>query len=269
MRNTRFVWRPSRLLALALAGLLAVAVLAAIARWERRDERSAAAAAADPSPVFVPLISQTSRPVAPGLPLDPYAARGGEATYYAADGGGNCGFPATPGNLLVGAMNHADYAGSLTCGVYAEVAGPKGTIVVRITDQCPECQPGDIDLSAEAFALIAEPAQGRVPITWRIVSPALAGPIVYYFKDGSSQWWTAVQIRNHRNGIWRLEYLAPGGAWKSIPRVDYNYFVEPSGMGLGPYTFRVTDYYGNTLIDSGIALAPDGDVAGKAQFPRQ
>ena len=32
--------------------------------------------------------------------------------------------------------------------------------------------------------------------TWQVVSPALNGPIAYHFKDGSNQWWTAVQVRN-------------------------------------------------------------------------
>ena len=40
-------------------------------------------------------------------------------------------------------------------------------------------------------------------------------------------------------------------------------------MGPGPYTFRVTDSYGNVLTDSGIALKVAGEVAGSAQFPKK
>jgi expansin (peptidoglycan-binding protein) len=76
-------------------------------------------------------------------------------------------------------------------------------------------------------------------ITWQVVSPDLTGPIAYHFKDGSNQWWTAVQIRNHRNPIARLEYLDVGGQWITVPRTSYNYFVQTNpGMGPGPYTFR-------------------------------
>jgi hypothetical protein len=71
------------------------------------------------------------------------------------------------------------------------VTGPKGVVTVRIVDLCPECKAGHLDLSREAFAQIADLTQGRVPITWQVVSPALAGPIAYHFKDGSNQWWTA------------------------------------------------------------------------------
>jgi expansin len=122
-------------------------------------------------------------------------------------------------------------------------------------------------LSQEAFARIANLSAGRVPITWRIVSPALNGPIVYRFKEGSSQWWTAVQIRNHRNPVWSVEYRTATGAFKPAVRQNYNYFVEASGMGVGPFTFRVTDIYGHTIVDNGIALVVGGEVAGSAQFP--
>ncbi|HJZ04732.1 MAG TPA: expansin EXLX1 family cellulose-binding protein, partial [Patescibacteria group bacterium] len=124
-----------------------------------------------------------------------------------------------------------------------------------------------LDLSREAFAQIAELPQGRVPITWQLVSPALNGPIAYHFKDGSNQWWTAVQIRNHRNPIAKLEYLN-GNQWVTVPRTSYNYFVQTNpGMGPGSYIFRVTDYYGNQLIDSGIPNIENGTINGAAQFP--
>lgn len=216
------------------------------------------------STVFVPVIMKLG-----GASSGSGATHTGEATYYnEADGGGNCSFDPTPQDLMVGAMNHTDYANSAICGAYVELAGPNGTIIIRIVDQCPECPAGNIDLSPSAFSKIAELSKGRVPITWRIVSPDISGPIRYQFKEGSSQWWTAVQIRNHRNPIATFEYLDKSGQFKVVPREDYNYFVESSGMGPGPYTFRVTDSYGNVLTDSGIVLNAAGEVAGAAQFPK-
>ena len=72
---------------------------------------------------------------------------------------------------MIGAMNHTDYADSAACGACVELTGPNATITIRIVDRCPECPAGDIDLSPEAFAAIAELSQGRVPITWH--SPKL------------------------------------------------------------------------------------------------
>ena len=191
----------------------------------------------------------------------------GIATYYYATGDGACLFGPSPSDLMVAAMNAEEYDHSAYCGAYVFVTGPKGSITVRIVDLCPGCNAGHLDLSLEAFAQIADVPLGRVPITWQVVSPALTGPIAYHFKDGSNQWWTAVQIRNHRNPIARLEYNT-GGQWVEVPRTDYNYFVQTNpGMGPGPYQFRVTDAYGNVLVDSGIPHVENGSVKGTGQFP--
>ncbi|NJP04682.1 MAG: hypothetical protein HC837_03150 [Chloroflexaceae bacterium] len=220
--------------------------------------------------VFVPLIirGNVGGDASEAPPDDPpdNEVHTGQATFYGATGAGNCSFDATPDNLMVAAMNTTDYANALLCGAYVEVTGADGVVTVRIVDRCPECGPGHIDLSAEAFAAIADPIQGIVPISWVIVSPELAGPLVYRFKEGSSQYWTAVQVRNHRNPIATLEYQTSDGSFTMVPREMYNYFVEAGGMGPGPYTFRVTDIYGQVLVDEGIELIEAGEVSGAAQF---
>ena len=138
---------------------------------------------------------------------DSLPVHSGVATYYDfADGGGNCCFPPTPDDLMVGAMNHTDYDGSYACGSCVEIDGPDSTIRVRIVDQCPECNAGHIDLSPLAFSLIAQIEHGRVPITWRVIPCSVAGPIIYHFKEGSNPWWIAIQIRNHRYPIVTFEF---------------------------------------------------------------
>jgi expansin (peptidoglycan-binding protein) len=190
----------------------------------------------------------------------------GDGTYYAADGSGNCTFDPSPSDLRVAAMNQTDYLNSRACGACAQITGPLGEITVRIVDRCPECPKGDVDLSREAFAEIAEIPQGRVDIRWKYVSCAVTGAVRYRFKEGSSEFWTAVQVRNHRNAIAKLEYQK-GGAYVNVTREEYNYFVEADGMGPGPYTFRVTDVYGNQIVDTGVAFAEAREVQGKGQFP--
>jgi expansin (peptidoglycan-binding protein) len=191
----------------------------------------------------------------------------GEATYYDfADGSGNCSFDPSPGDLMIGAMNHDDYADSAACGACVRLTGPNGEITIRVVDQCPECPAGDIDLSPEAFTQIAELSAGRVPISWRYVACDVQGPVVYHFKEGSNEFWTAVQIRNHRSPIATVE-IEKNGAFQVVPRESYNYFVDVSGMGPGPYHFRLTDTGGNVIEDTGIPLVPEQDAPGQAQFP--
>lgn len=191
----------------------------------------------------------------------------GIATYYDATGAGACSFDPSPNDLMVAAMDNDEYDNAAYCGAFVQVTGPQGAVVVRIVDLCPECHTGHLDLSREAFASIADLQTGVVSITWRVVSPQLAGPITYHFKEGSNQWWTAVQIRNHRNPIAKFEYW-DGSQWVTVPRVYYNFFVQTNpGMGVGPYTFRVTDLYSNTLTDSGIPFIEGGTIDGAGQFP--
>jgi expansin (peptidoglycan-binding protein) len=196
----------------------------------------------------------------------PFPLQNGKITYYAADGSGNCSFPATPNDLMVAAMNQVEYDGSAACGECVKVNGPKGSVVVRIVDRCPECLKGHIDLSKEAFAKIADVALGVVQVTWQVVPCQVSGPIIYHFKDGSNQWWTAIQVRNHRYAIKSLEAQV-GGSFQTLPREMYNYFVASSGLGPGPYTLRVTDVLGHVLTDSNIPFKVNQEVPGAAQFP--
>lgn len=192
----------------------------------------------------------------------------GNATYYDfADGSGNCSFDPTPNDLMIGAMNQLDYANSAVCGACAHVLGPKGEIHIRIVDQCPGCPDNHIDLSPEAFSKIADMSAGIVPITWNYEACAISGPIVYHWKEGSNPFWTAVQIRNHRYAIASVEYKGSDGNYHAMNRESYNYFIEPSGLGEGPYTMRVTDIYGQVLDDTGIAFIEAGDSPGQGQFP--
>jgi expansin (peptidoglycan-binding protein) len=195
--------------------------------------------------------------------------RTGEATYYDfADGSGACTFEArTDSPLLVAAMNAPDWAGSEVCGTCAEITGPSGSVTVEIVDQCPECASGDLDLSPEAFDFIAERALGRVAITWREVPCDVTGNVVWHVGEGSNPYWGAFQVRNHRHRIVSLEIRGADGAWESLPRADYNRFIDETMPG-DSFALRATDVHGNVVTDEGIPIAPEAtDHAGSAQLP--
>ncbi|WP_235582312.1 expansin EXLX1 family cellulose-binding protein [Rhizobacter sp. Root1221] len=204
----------------------------------------------------------------PGTGTTLSATHTGEGTFYGATGQGNCSFDASPGNLMVAAMNQTDYAGSAACGEFVQVTGPKGTVTVRITDRCPECKPGDIDLSEQAFAKIADPVAGRVPISWQVVAGDVSGPVAYRYKEGSTRFWVAIQVRNHRLPITALDIKPSGStAWITVERLEYNYFVYPAAIAAGPVEVRVTALGGATLLET--LPEPQGGlvVQGSAQFP--
>jgi expansin (peptidoglycan-binding protein) len=190
----------------------------------------------------------------------------GEATYYAADGSGNCSFAASSDHL-VAAINAPDYMMASWCGACVAVTGPMGEVTVRIVDKCPGCAHGDLDLSEEAFARISPLSAGRVAITWREVACDVTGPIKYQWKNGSNAFYAAIQLRNHRYPIAKLEAQNAGGTYDAIARVEYNYFVDTTGLGAGPFALRVTDTRGHVLEDTAIALGDDVERSGAAQFP--
>jgi expansin (peptidoglycan-binding protein) len=163
-------------------------------------------------------------------------------------------------------MNAPQYAGSAACGSCLSVTGPRGRVVVRVVDQCPGCASGHLDLSREAFARIAEPSQGRVSIQWQPVACEGLGTLSFRFKEGSSQWWTAIQVLDHRLPVRSLEARLDDGRWVTLERQSYNYFVAARGLGAGPYTLRVTASDGQQLVEEGIALRESGVVPGRTQF---
>ncbi len=60
---------------------------------------------------------------------------------------------------------------------------------------------------------------------------------------------------------------ADPGAWRSLDRESYNYFVAADGLGAGPYTLRVTDVHGHVVEQAGIPLGDATESAGTAQLP--
>jgi expansin (peptidoglycan-binding protein) len=174
-------------------------------------------------------------------------------------------FGPSPGNLMVCAMNSAEYDTAAVCGASIHLVGPSGEVTVRVVDLCPECPRGNVDLSKQAFAKIADTILGRVSISWRYVETSVNGPIAYRIKTGSNPWWIGVQVLYHRNPVVKLE-ADSAGKWLAVPRMSYNYFVRAAGLGPGPYSFRVTDLYGQQLTDNNIPLSPDAITPGAANF---
>lgn len=179
----------------------------------------------------------------------------GRATNYTLhDGGGNCSFVGPPGDQLFVALSPTEYAEAGSCGGYLDVTGPRGSVRVKIIDQCPECAPGHLDLSRPAFGRIAALSAGEVPVTYRLLSnPALPGPLTFKIQSGSSAYWLAMIPDNHGNPLRTVEVRGDRG-WQSLTRADYNAWIAEGGAGPGPFTVRLTDRQGNTAEVRGVTL---------------
>ncbi|PNG18029.1 expansin EXLX1 family cellulose-binding protein [Streptomyces cahuitamycinicus] len=232
---------------------------------------TATATPARPSPAATR--SSAPRPASGTAPLagriKPGTTYTGVATHYdAKDGDGACLYGPSP-DLMVAAMNHADYETSQACGAYILVRGASGaSVTVRVTNECPlPCAPGQLDLSKEAFAKLAGLSAGRIPITWSLLSPGTSGTVSIRYKTGSSRHWCGIQALGHRNPLARLE-VRSGGGWSRLTRTEYNYFLSPGGTGCGG-SLRLTDIYGEQLTVDGLPIRPDTVQRTRVQFTRR
>ncbi|MFE6620745.1 expansin EXLX1 family cellulose-binding protein [Streptomyces sp. NPDC057740] len=191
----------------------------------------------------------------------------GVATFYdIGNGDGACLYGPTA-DVMTAAMNHADYETAKACGAHVLVRAANGaSVTVRITNECPlPCAPGQLDLSAQAFAKLAAPSAGRIPVTWSLLSSDTSAKVGIRYKTGSSVHWCGIQALDHRNPLARLEVRDAGGAWRRLPRTAYNYFLSEQGSGCGG-AIRITDIYGETLTVEGISIRPDVVQPTRVQF---
>ena len=187
----------------------------------------------------------------------------GKATFYDLAGTqGNCSTKPPADDLYV-ALGKTEYSGATACGSYLDVTGPKGKVRVKVTDQCPECATGHLDLSRTAFRKIGAEVSGIIPITYKaVVNPAVPGPMTVTVKDGTSQWWLAVLIDNHGN---QLKTVTVNG--KATHREDYNYWIVDGGAGPGPFNIKVTNVQGWSATLPNIRLAPSSTQTTTVRFP--
>ena len=197
-------------------------------------------------------------------------AKTGEGTFYQYGGGGNCSFP-VQNDIYTAAMNAKDYNESAACGGVITVTNTDTdmSVTVRIDDQCPECAEGDVDLTQAAFEQIAELSTGRIPISWKYIPNPVAGNIKLFFKEGSSQYWTSIQVRDHRYPISDLAYrqTSSGDSYQSLMRQSYNYFEKSDGFGTGPYDFRLTDFCGQTVDILSVPFSVTTEIDAGLQLP--
>jgi len=192
----------------------------------------------------------------------------GEGTFYGGvDGGatGNCSLPVAQGDFFHCALNNIDYDGSNTCGSCIEVTGPKGSVTLKVVDRCPECASGDVDMTQEAFAMIADVVDGRVPISWKFVPCTTTDFIKINFKEGSSQYWTAIQFRDTKHAISKMEYQNTTNEWISVKRELFNFFIETKGIA-SPMNLRITSVLGEQLVFENIPLNLNADYDTGLQF---
>ncbi|GLD97987.1 hypothetical protein PINS_up006684 [Pythium insidiosum] len=187
---------------------------------------------------------------------------------------GNCNFMSmTPeASTKYAAINDAQWSGSMTCGRCAEVsciddrcADKSKKEIVYIVDRCPECKQGDLDVSPDVFKSVTGSGPSRLKTQWRFVSCPVQGNIKYCLKDGSNEFWTAVQPANVAKGV---KSLTINGKTTSMVTSAYYFLIEGQGSAKADLTrlrVSVTSIDGEVIEDT-VSLSAGKCVEGSAQF---
>jgi expansin (peptidoglycan-binding protein) len=188
----------------------------------------------------------------------PAATSPGKATFYDLAGDvGACNFRPPADDLYV-ALSPSQFDAAGACGGYYDVTGPRGTVRVKVFDQCPECERGHLDLSRTAFSRIGTTSHGLVDIRYRhVANPAGHGRLTIQVAEGSSRYWIALVVEEAGNGLTKVEIRGPGRSWQSLRHEDFNYWTADSGAGPGPFAVRVTDDQGHRVTATGVDLRPE------------
>jgi expansin (peptidoglycan-binding protein) len=190
---------------------------------------------------------------------------------------GSCTLPPVR-NIMAAALTTKQFGNADWCGACAEVVGSSGQRVrVQIVDQCAGCSENSLDLGAGSDSPyeMLETTQshdvclpyGGQPIRWRVVPCETVGGVVVHYVPGFNRYTPAVQIRNHRLPIVKLEDKV-GGQWEEIAREAHNqYYLRSEGDGAArPIELRVTAIDGSTIQGVLPPYEEDLDVEVNAQF---
>lgn len=189
-----------------------------------------------------------------------------------------CGFPWPGEDAYYCALNsyrlHLNGDSAVGCGAYIQVLYKDKEILCNVIDECPYpvsdsslgCWNTEhLDLSKSAFTALDDLNIGVLAIKWKIVPFELSGAIEYHYHDSASQYWLALQIRNHSQAIKSLE-IKKSGEWIKLTRTPWNYFVFDGNAGNAPYSFRVTSIGGEVLEDNDVEFLGGGDFNGGDNF---
>ncbi|OQR88252.1 hypothetical protein ACHHYP_07017 [Achlya hypogyna] len=186
----------------------------------------------------------------------------GSATTYGPPGGvavfgGNCGLmDSLPfAAAFHAALNTAQYGQGVHCGrcIQVQCVGPRckshAKIIGQITDRCPECLYGGLDLTLPFFEQVTGDRTDSYPISWQFVDCPVTGGVKVCAKSGSSPWWLAVQPTNTVGGVQSMQINGKPAAL-TAPVINNYYFktAQPTtDIPLDKTLVELTAFTGETI----------------------
>jgi expansin (peptidoglycan-binding protein) len=163
------------------------------------------------------------------------------------------------GNLLAGLWNGIPNVVDLcdAC-IHVETAQGKSALLRVVT--YGDTTPNSIDVSPEAYALLDSGEHPR-DMTWRLAKCDDTGNLMYEFKQGAHEWWSAFWVRNARVPLEKVEVKSANHDYLELTRESDGSFPDYSGFGIGEFTIRVTGIDGQSNEDT--FTWPSDGISGK------
>lgn len=195
----------------------------------------------------------------------------GDATSYGDPNGGNfdiggfCGFKedsfmsTSYESKFKVALNAEQWNNSFNCGRCVSIKYQDNTqITALISNKCPECKYGDLDLFGEAYGKIIKKSSGREKIQWDFIncpSEYINGNIKLRV-DNINYYWLSINPTNFACGISKMEILFDS-EWIEMDRNDDDTNKKNKMNGLffiyhdfvkTPFQLRLTSMYNDIIL---------------------
>lgn len=185
----------------------------------------------------------------------------GDATAYGGKiYGGSCGFKNNYNQFIYGcAINKAQYNNSLTCGTCINIKYNNNNIVAVVTDICPECKYGDIDLFEDGYKqLINSKSYGREKIKWEFINcpseilnnKKITNGNIQLIIDEINYYWLSIRPENIKCQLSKM-YILQNNNWILMDRNDNImmglYFIYNKKVEI-PFKIKLINKYDEEII---------------------
>jgi expansin (peptidoglycan-binding protein) len=182
----------------------------------------------------------------------------GDATTYGGQiYGGACGFKSiwTQKNMNFKygvAMNSRQYNNSLSCGTCVNIKYKNRNINAIVTDICPECKFGDLDLFTETYNEVIQEEPGRKQINWEFITcpDIISKDSIQLRIDEINYYWLSIQPENFKCQISSL-FIYQNNNWIEMKRDDSTmmglYFIYYNKVEV-PFKLKITNIFGEEII---------------------
>lgn len=100
-----------------------------------------------------------------------------------------------------------------------------------------------------------------------MVACPISTPLQLHNKDGTSQYWFAMQVVNAKEPVQKLEVSTDGGkTWQGTTRSDYNFFENSSGFGTTTVDVKITSTTGSVVTVNNVGVASGSLITASSNF---